>query len=1128
MVSEWDKIPRHEIVSSRPSYPIFKELMNEQAHLAPDPGRLYWSAQESIRFALSCLEPIGENLRARSSFVDPEGRPMRWHDFGDLEGPGWAANAIGGAHLLYRWGRFIGDVSLQRQALQLLDHVLMDGFLQPDGLILPYYHLAQERFCLNYTHRDDWLCPGSLAHIGVQLLEFANDLEAVDPSKAEQMRQAAEKLSAWLARHTPRLPNGWVPRRITASGEAYRLSPSGAPDPIFDHSADGLFLLQLWALTGRVDFARQLGDAFIAAGGMWGSLNHDTFDDHENVAYAVAFRVFRQVSGILDRPGWVPWAYDHTLPAMQRFRLERDEHGVATRGLFWMEQSWDTAYLWENAEIAQAFLEAWLETGYESYGNLAIDTLTTIAKHHYGSLGFLSEGVDWNNHVSQRHHIHRAYYGAIRYTEPLLNNLHLVLPTLTYLEASGALPPEGFLPMLKPTRAEERSPEPTPVRYLLRLFYPVLETDESVSAVLQFIWEAGIDGVLLFESNYDTDPALLTLDVLEKRFARLKEITPRFREAGLEVHINVEITMGHVDAGGGQPQRFSFQFQVNEQGLTSRSSACPLDPRFLDYAGQIYRWAAQCGADAVWVDDDTRFLYHDLPGMACFCPLHLAEMSRRTDKDWKRDELVAALQDDMAAQLRQVWFDLQEEAMLRFSARVESEIHSVDPRQAVGLMSIGTIPHAAEGRHTDRMLRALAGENTTPMLRPGSGFWCDWEPASVIAKTEDVTRQVHFLGRDVRLAAEIENHPYTPYAKSLRILALEFALNILAGIPELSLNILNSTTGYDPSHSGHDYAAFLHEQKPFLESLSYARQGKLRQGIGVEANEDIARRMPLRGRSLTAWLEPRPWEMILARLGLPVGLPQDPPHLLAGDIVYTIDRAAMESILQDGAVFTPTAVRGLLELGWGDRLGVRRVDLAPAGINEYFTSDQLNGCYSTARLQVRHYAHGLAPHRYEFNDDAKVRVLSRWVDIQGADQGVAAAALELHGNVRLGLLPFEIQTAAHPVLQLARRAQWEALFEWVARKPLPCKITGGVNLFPQVFADPLSGETLLAVTNLSADDTSFQYRIPGLPSEHRIQRLDEHRIWISQENINQVQVKAWSLVALKMRNDQPAEHVTDS
>lgn len=56
-----------------------------------------------------------------------------------------------------------------------------------------------------------------------------------------------------------------------------------------------------------------------------------------------------------------------------------------------------------------------------------------IDRTHHGPHGFLTEGVDWNNHVGQRHHIDKARFGAIRYTEPFLNNQYIVEPTLFYL-----------------------------------------------------------------------------------------------------------------------------------------------------------------------------------------------------------------------------------------------------------------------------------------------------------------------------------------------------------------------------------------------------------------------------------------------------------------------------------------------------------------------------------------------------------------------------------------------------------------------------------------------------------------------------------------------------------------------
>jgi hypothetical protein len=114
-----------------------------------------------------------------------------------------------------------------------------------------------------------------------------------------------------------------------------------------------------------------------------------------------------------------------------------------------MERSWDTAYLWENAEAALAYFEAASDlrairpddaVRHEQDG---LVILRAIAKHHYGQYGFLTEGVDWNNHVGQQHHIGQSEFGAIQYTEPFLNNQHIVEPTLFYLEQLAERQVEG-------------------------------------------------------------------------------------------------------------------------------------------------------------------------------------------------------------------------------------------------------------------------------------------------------------------------------------------------------------------------------------------------------------------------------------------------------------------------------------------------------------------------------------------------------------------------------------------------------------------------------------------------------------------------------------------------------------
>lgn len=404
------------------------------------------SFRDSLRFTVerTLRQDRKGHLVSISSFVDPEGKVMGWHDFGNLEGPGWAANAVGGAWELYSAGALLGKTSWQSNALAIVDHVLECGFInEATGFIRGYRETKTGEFCLNYKHNSDWFCPGSMAKIGYQLLVFADDLSP--GPRAEAMRRAAVRCAAWLKANVEWVPDGWFPRRVDPSGRVYRRSPEGGQDSLWQHSADGLFILQLQAglmERGLADYSaelRQKASVFMQLGGIYGSINHDTYDPHENVAYSVAFRTLLLASRVLKDAGLREFAFTNSLQGLNQFKMCEDRNGVPTRGLLYMEKSWDTAYLWENAEAALAWFEAAVETRdcspqeSRNYERDGLVVLRAIAKHHYGPYGFLTEGVDWNNHVGQQHHIDGKLYGAIRYTEPFLNNQHITEPTLFYL-----------------------------------------------------------------------------------------------------------------------------------------------------------------------------------------------------------------------------------------------------------------------------------------------------------------------------------------------------------------------------------------------------------------------------------------------------------------------------------------------------------------------------------------------------------------------------------------------------------------------------------------------------------------------------------------------------------------------
>jgi len=394
---------------------------------------------DSVRFTMErTMTEYNGHLCSKSSFVDKDGNIMGWHDFGDLEGPGWAANAVGGAYELYRFARHNKDLGLEQKALSLLDHILEDGFINYEtGFITGYRETTTNQFCLNYQHKSNWFCPGSMAKIAYQLLLFSDLLER---SRKAQMQGVAVKTADWIHRNVRPTSNGWYPRRCKPSGEHYPQNAYGDADILFERSADGLFIIQLdAALTqrGLADYTeaiRRSVKVFMDNGGFFGSINHDTYDEHENVAYSVAFRTLRQVARLLNDESIRAFAYDKCLAGLDQFKMNDDRNGVRTKGLLYMEKSWDTSYMWENAEAALAYFEAWQDTRNDQYKNDGLTILRAIARHHQRDTGFLTEGVDWNNHVGKQHHFDGAEFGDIKYTEPLLNNLHIIEPTLLAIQ----------------------------------------------------------------------------------------------------------------------------------------------------------------------------------------------------------------------------------------------------------------------------------------------------------------------------------------------------------------------------------------------------------------------------------------------------------------------------------------------------------------------------------------------------------------------------------------------------------------------------------------------------------------------------------------------------------------------
>lgn len=433
------------------------------------------SALDSVRFLRRVSRRDGDgHLYCPSVDADPDGQLVRYR--GRLmEGTGYCTDSLFGARMLVRAGRGFQRPELEAMGFSFLDHVLAAGFFD-DPVVPVVLHCDVESgdFLHNLEARPEYVEFGHVARVAYQLLE----LSRIDPDqqRAARCRDVAARTARWVMA-ADRCDNGWYPRRTTPDGHPYPFAPdsfgpvdmpsTALDDPIADRSGAGVLALQLLAAVtwvGVVDAADALRrdvDAFVAAGGHFGSTNTDTEDLHENVSYALAFQALVAVADVLDDAAVRDFAYRRCLEPLRDFELVCDLNGVATKGLLYMERSWNAACTWEMAEASTAYLIAYGERAQREHLVKALTILRGMAQHHHGPHGFLTEAVDWDGHSTKSRHFPAERYGDIATTHPFLNNLHVLQPTVLLVErvarrvGSALYDPEGNRLCTMPVPAQE-------------------------------------------------------------------------------------------------------------------------------------------------------------------------------------------------------------------------------------------------------------------------------------------------------------------------------------------------------------------------------------------------------------------------------------------------------------------------------------------------------------------------------------------------------------------------------------------------------------------------------------------------------------------------------------------------
>ena len=232
---------------------------------------------------------------------------------------------------------------------------------------------------------------------------------------------------------------------------------------------------------------------------------------------------------------------------------------------------------------------------------------------------------------------------------------------------------------------------------------PTLEghDDEIAADCARLRRETVVDGFALYASlQPEGDPPRDKAGPLAQRFRALRD---RLAAEGIPLGLLLQSTMGHRTPN--TPAK--FQSIVFSNG-DAPSVYCPLDAAFRAFVrSQIAALAAERPAFFL-LDDDARLR---TGRDACFCPLHLAEFSRRTGRAWTdREALRTALVADPG--LAADWERLRLDSIAALARDVRAAFDAVDPAIPGAFCFCG-----ADAVDALPLARLLAAPGQRPVLR---------------------------------------------------------------------------------------------------------------------------------------------------------------------------------------------------------------------------------------------------------------------------------------------------------------------------------------------------------------------------------------------------------------------------
>lgn len=599
-------------------------------------------------------------------------------------------------------------------------------------------------------------------------------------------------------------------------------------------------------------------------------------------------------------------------------------------------------------------------------------------------------------------------------------------------------------------------------RIAARINFKQYETEGALQATIDYLRAAGFNEVMVMNHLGHDEPAHYTPQQIKERVPPMRRAMECLRAEGYVVTINNLSTIG-MNLSPPAKHDFGIQPIVDADGQVFSECFCPLDTTFHRYLGGLFATWASLRPDEIWIDDD--FRYKSKSGQ-CFCPHHLARISRLTARQWQREELFAALRDKRKTALQLQWGQLQKDALLEAAQVIADAVHREHPDMPIGMMGIIVSVHHYGTEYVSRLLEII-NPGRAPLTRPEfagyndldrlnwSAYWPRW--------ASDRTSATLAIA-----LPEYETWPGTAFNHSYRVLKMKHDLAAAYGFIHAAESVMWQSHLLEPRYPA--FQKFMHENYAALAKM-FSDASLVPSGVSLELSSDNA--LHSQGQDYITFHSHA--VHLVGRLGLPLWPGGGHAYFLTGNSPLS-NLHQWSELAKQGIMLDRTAVDNLIETNNAALIaGAATKPMPGIPVWEYFEDCPENGLAAGKTISLENATARRADlTAVSLPNDPRLRVLSWFQDEDGVSLSPATWLIEDGAN-RIVALPFGMNDASsqNMTANWLRKSQIEHLLEWGAHRPLPVKTSGAADLMA-VYRQSKDGKRIvLALANYSQDDADF-------------------------------------------------------